>query len=195
MRARLVLSDQSGATAVEFAMIAPVFLTMMMGMLDIGHNMYTAQVLHGSIQQAARGSTIEGAGGRVMTIDDRVKEAVGIVSPDAEITISRTAYANFSDVGRPEDYTDTDSSGSCDAGEPFEDVNGNGSWDADRGQAGLGGARDAVLYRVEVSYPRLFPIAGFIGLDDHHGMVATTVLRNQPYGLQNTSPVEVRTCD
>jgi hypothetical protein len=43
--------------------------------------------------------------------------------------------------------------GVCNAGEPFEDANANGSWDADQGKAGSGGARDAVLYEVQVTYP------------------------------------------
>ena len=44
------------------------------------------------------------------------------------------------------------------AGEPFEDANANGTWDEDRGSDGQGGARDAVLYVVSVSYRRAFGV-------------------------------------
>lgn len=74
----------------------------------------------------------------------------------------------------------------CSEGEPFEDANGNGLWDPDRGIVGQGGARDAVLYTVEVRYPRAFPVSGLIGLDPEFVSRAATVLRNQPFGSQET---------
>ena len=39
-----------------------------------------------------------------------------------------------------------------DVGEPFTDVNGNGSWDNDMGVAGLGGAGDIVVYKVDYTW-------------------------------------------
>ena len=56
--------------------------------------------------------------------------------------------------------------------------------------AGLGGARDAVLYSVTVNSKRAYPIASFIpGQTDDLTLVANTVLRNQPYGQQDSPPV------
>lgn len=185
-----LLRDERGATIVEFALIAPVLLLTVLGIFDLGHNMYTTSMLQGAIQQAARNSTIEGSASRTDALDGIVTEAVHAISPDATLQFQRAAYASFSDVSRPEDYTDVDNDGACNNGEPFEDVNGNGAWDADRGVAGQGGARDAVLYSVTISYPRLFPVARFIpGQSDNFTMVAKTVLRNQPYGVQaSTAP-------
>ena len=40
---------------------------------------------------------------------------------------------------------DINANGTCDSGEAYEDANGNGIWDANRGRIGSGGARDAVL--------------------------------------------------
>ena len=79
-------------------------------------------------------------------------------------------------------------------GEPFEDANGNGQWDADRGRSGFGGARDAVLYSVNVEYDRFFPIARFIGVSETMDMTVSTVLRNQPYGLQDSGAPAVGNC-
>ena len=78
--------------------------------------------------------------------------------PNATIDIDRRAYVDYSDVNRPEDFTDNNDDGMCDDGEPYEDINNNGMWDQDRGKDDMGGARDAVLYTVTVSYPRAFPV-------------------------------------
>lgn len=186
MRKRTFVTDESGAAIVEFAMIAPVMLITLFGMFDLGHGLYTKAMIQGAIEKAARGSTIEGV--TTGTLDAKVTAAVRQVAPNAAIVFNRQSYTNFSDVGQPEEFTDTDSNGLCDGGETYEDANGNGVWDANQGRTGNGGARDAVLYTVLVSYPRIFPIARLIGQSNTTQMSATTVLRNQPYGLQNTAP-------
>jgi Flp pilus assembly protein TadG len=177
--------DTHGVSTIEFALIAPVLLMMVLGLFDLGHNMYTTSMLQGAIQQAARNSTIEGAASNAAALDGLVTRAVRAISPGATLQFGRTSYTNFSDVGQAEEFDDVDTDGTCNNGEPYEDANGNGTWDADRGTAGQGSARDAVLYTVTVSYPRLFPIARLIpGQTDTFTMTSQTVLRNQPYGLQ-----------
>lgn len=175
-------SDTSGATIVEFALIAPVLLMMMMGVFDLGYNMYANAMLQGAIQEAARNSTIEGA--NTAELDAIVEEAVQDVVPGANLEFSRRNYASFSAVGQPEDWTDLNGDGRCNDGEPFEDANDNKAWDEDRGRSGQGGARDAVLYEVEVTYPRAFPIASFAGLSPEYRTGSAVVLRNQPFSLQ-----------
>lgn len=177
--------DESGATAIEFGLLAPTLLVMLFGLLDLSHNLYTAQMLEGSIQQTARSSTIQNAGERSGALDDAVEDAVHAIAPGASVDIKRKVYSDFSNVGRPEDFTDVNRNGVCDANEPFEDTNGNSTWDADRGKDGFGGARDAILYSVTVEYDRFFPIYAFIpGQTRKMTLTARTVLRNQPFGLQ-----------
>lgn len=177
--------DQRGVTATEFAIIAPALLMILFGVFDVGYNLYAASVLDGAAQKAARDSTLEGAEAKGLAIDDGVRAAVHNVVPNAEVSFSRRAYTDYSDIHRPEDYNDMDADGACDNGEPFEDVNGNGVWDSDRGSDTMGGARDAVLYTVTVSYPRVFPLMHLLGLPAVVTSQASTVLRNQPYGTQN----------
>ena len=189
---KALLRDQSGVTIIEFAMIAPVLMLMLMGLFDLSYNMYTTQMLQGAIENASRNSTIEGAAGKEAQLDAMVTTAVHAVAPAATLTFTRRAYSSFTKAGRPEDFTDIDSDGTCGKGEPFEDTNGNGRWDADGGKTGFGGARDAVLYTVVVKYQRPFPIAGFIpGQSKTFTLSAANVLRNQPYGQQaaNSAPV------
>ena len=180
---RSLARDQKGAAIVEFALIAPFMLLTLFGLFDVGHGMYTKALLQGAIEKAARNSTIEGA--TTGTLDSSVITIVRRIAPGASITFNRKSYANFSNIGQAEDFIDTDSNGICSGGETFEDANANGVWDAEQGQTGNGGARDAVIYTVTVNYPRLFPVAKFVGGSASMQMNAITVLRNQPYSSQN----------
>jgi Flp pilus assembly pilin Flp len=186
---RAILRDERGATLVEFALIAPVLLMTLLGLFEMGYNYYIQAQLQGAIQQAARDSTIESAMGNAEEIDERVARAVHHIVPSAEIAFARRSYANFSDVEQAEDFTDIDGNGSCNDGEPFEDANANGTWDEDRGSDGQGGARDAVLYVVTVSYRRAFGVGELLGFPAMFTTDATTVLRNQPFGEQVVSAV------
>ncbi|MEO5707398.1 MAG: TadE/TadG family type IV pilus assembly protein [Alteraurantiacibacter sp.] len=188
---RRLASSQDGAAVVEFALVAPVFLLALLGVFDLSYNMYTSSLLEGSIQKAARDSSLEGA---ASALDADVAETVRLIVPDADIQFTRSSYADYADVSAPEDFTDINSDGRCDDGEPFEDVNGNAIWDADRGIAGFGGARDAVLYVVTVTYDRPFPVSGFVpGMSKRVTTTARAVLRNQPFG-QQTSIATVGNC-
>lgn len=184
---RSLKRDDAGAALVEFAFVAPVLVLLIMGMLDLGHRIYATSILQGSIQKAARDATLDDGAANASSLDDRVKTLMLPVvheEPISQFDFTRRNYSNFSDVSQPEDFTDTNNDGDCNNGEPYDDVNGNDSWDADRGVTGQGNAKDAVLYTVRVTYPRLFPMAGLIGLPPDEVIQASTVLRNQPFGDQ-----------
>ncbi len=191
---RLAESRQ-GATIVEFALILPPLLLTLMGLFDMAHNMYTSQILNGAVQQAARNSTIQGTKSDRQALDAAVKKAVLAIAPGAKVTFSRTYFRDFSSVGRPEDWSDLNSNGKCDNGEPFEDVNGNSKWDKKPGLGGIGGARDAVLYKVSITYTRPFPVAALIpGQSKTMTMESITVLRNQPYSSGSQTAPSTGNC-
>ena len=179
-----LLRNERGAALVEFALISPVLLVTILGLLDMSYNYYVQAQLQGAIQRAARSATLERSLTMTGEIDAQVAAAVREIVPNASLQFSRSSYTRFADVAQPEDFDDLDDDGRCADGEPFEDANGNGHWDDDRGTQGRGGARDAVLYEVTVSYPRTFGVAGLIGLSDTFTTQSTTVLRNQPWGEQ-----------
>lgn len=183
--------DTQGATFVEFALISPVLLIALMGGMDLAFNAYASTVLRGAVADAARGSTIMNADGGAL--DGDVRDQVRSVLPSVALTFDRKAYATFSEVNSPEDFTDVDGDGSCTAGEPFEDANGNGTYDLDRSVSGMGSARDVVEYTVTMSYDRLFPAPGLIGLPDRFETSATSLVRNQPYDEGRAAP-ETRFC-
>ena len=191
-RTRL-LFETRGAAAVEFAMVAPVLLLGLLGIFDLGYNMYTATLLKGAIHKAARDSTIEGAGIKTADLDQRVTNVVHGIAPKAVLNFSRKSYTSYSVIGKSENFTDINGNETCDNAEPFEDTNGNKQWDVDQGVDGSGGARDAVVYNVQVNYPRAFPLYKLIGADETSQLSATTILRNQPYG-DNSVIVSVKYC-
>ena len=187
--------DNQGMALVEFAIIAPVFILMLMGLFDFGMQVYGRSLLQGAMQEAARDATLEGGDLSAEELDADVLSQVQNILPRAEIEFTRTNYANFSDVGQPEEFTDSNGDGVCNNNEPFEDVNDNDTWDADRGQDGLGGARDAVLYEAVAEYDRMFPLHGMMGWDSKVTINASTVLRNQPFDTQEERTPIVGSCD
>jgi Flp pilus assembly protein TadG len=183
MHARLhaVRNDERGSYAIEYAIILPAFLMLMMGTFDIGFGMYAKSVLAGSVDQAARASTLEVNSTDQTSVDDKVRGAMGTVARYATLSFARTSYESFSSVGAAERFTDSNGNGTREVGECYEDSNNNGTWNSVGGTNGQGGADDVVLYRVTMSYDRLFPLWKMLGQPQHNDIVVTTVLRNQPY--------------
>jgi hypothetical protein len=182
-RAWRLRADKRGVYAVEFAIITPIFLAMIVGFLDVGYQAYVGAILQGAVNQAGRNSTLEDAVNNIGAIDQRVKDQVKNISKTATFESKRQSYATFGDVGKPEPFTDTNSNGKRDTNECYQDINGNGTFDQDRGKSGQGGADDIVKYSMTVTYPSIMPIKVF-GWKGKRVVTATTVLRNQPYGDQ-----------
>ena len=187
-----IIRDTDGVTIVEFAFAMPVLAVILMALFDLGFQVYARSIIQGSIQEAGRNSTIEGT--TPASLDAKVLTNVRRVIPGAQITFSRKNYANFEEVGIAEDFTDTNADGNCNNGEAYQDINGNSTWDRDRGSTGAGGARDAVLYSATTSFDRVFPFHRFVGLPQQITITGATVLRNQPYGDQAARTPVVRNC-
>lgn len=183
--------DQRGVALVEFAFVAPVMCLFLVGAFDLSHTLYMRSVLQGALQKAARDTALESGNSPAQQaiVDGRVRSTVRKINgslTDADIKISRRFYRTFDDAGakRPEDYQETNGNMICDKGELFDDVNGNGMRDADGGDAGQGGAKDSVLYTVQLQYRRLLPLHGFINVSPEVKVNASTILKNQPYAEQ-----------
>lgn len=180
--------DRDGNSVVEFGLIAPVFLTLMLGVMDMGHTLYMNSVLQGALQKAGRDASLENGTetARQEEIDAAVTGQLQRLAIGSTVTVTRRYFKSFTKAQQAigETFTDTNGNGVCDAGEPYQDNNNNSVRDADGGDSGQGGAKDTVVYVANVSYPRLFPMAKFIGLSSNVSMSATTVLANQPYGEQ-----------
>ena len=188
--------DRSGVTIIEFAMLLPVMMILIMGLGDLLFQSYAQAVLTGEVQKAARDSGIEA--GDLSAIDNKVVSrmrpllknmtnscATGTVTNPTWCS-TRSSYDNFSEIA-PEPFTDGNGNGVRDPGECFTDMNGNRTWDADPGITGQGGASAVTMYSMAVSFPRLFPVAALMGWSASKTIRASTVLRNQPFATQTTS--------
>lgn len=196
---RRLARDEAGATIIEFAIVAPVMCLTLVGGFDVAHTLYMRSVLQGIVQKAGRDATLEVGQQSVIqaALDAKVTAQVSELANNSQITFGRSYYRTFANAAAAkfEPFTDTNGNGTCDGpsgstpGEPYEDTNGNLRWDATGGNLGQGGAKDAVVYTVSVTYPRMFPLHGFIGGSNTTTVKATTVLRNQPYTDQAVTKV------
>ena len=191
-RTRALATDRRGSTIIEFAIVAPVMMVVLMGLGDLLYQTYVQSLLTGAMQKAARDSTIQGAAQNTAALDAKVIAMVTPIAHNSTYTSTRESYSTFQSI-KPEPFTDSNGNGIRDPGECFTDINGNGVWDADPGIAGDGGADDAVLYTLTVTYPRIFPVAGLIGLPSTQTITAKTLLKNQPYASQSV-PVPKTIC-
>lgn len=182
---RRLRRERRGAALIEFAFLGPVFLLLLMGIFDYGWQLYARQVLQGAVAEAARGATLETNMESQSALDERVAATVRQVFGGADISFSRKTYDSFEEVGNPEPFRDSmlPLNDAYDEGECFEDINGNGKWDADRGRDGNGGADDVVLYTVSMEFRRVLPVWRMLGESQHKTLTATTVLRNQPFNI------------
>lgn len=179
-------NENSGATIIEFAIILPVMLMLIMGLGEFAFQAYVQSVLSGAMQFAGRNSTIQGneSDNSGKAIDQQVMKSVWTVISSATYASSRKSYAQFGTIA-PEPFQDNNKNGLYDpASECFTDMNGNKKWDADPGLNGQGGAGDVVLYKIDISYPRLFPVVGLLGMPAKAALSSTTILKNQPYKTQ-----------
>ena len=178
--------------AIEFAIVAPVFLTMLIGIFDIGQMAYGRSVLSGAAQNAARSSALETA--NTTRADEAIREKVAPILPGAEVSSTRVSYYDFSDIGRAERWNDADSDGTCDDGEIYVDENGSGGWDADIGVIGNGGASDVVVYTVTATYTPVFKVPFAPESWNERRLTVSLVRKNQPFADQEEYGSEAGVC-
>jgi len=195
---RSMSADERGVTIIEFAIVAPVLIVMLLGGFDLVHQSYVRSVLQGALNDAARRAAVEDpefvAAGD--TLEERVANLiigqVDPIAPNAEIEIEQSNFYDFSGIGNPEKLmTDVNENGQYDEsdGDCFADLDEDGEYDTDTGREGIGGANDVVFYEATLTMPRLVPLHGFLGVAPEYNLRAETAIRNQPYEAQRTPPV------
>jgi Flp pilus assembly protein TadG len=180
--------DTKGATIVEFALILPVLCMMLLGTFDLGYRSYVNSVVQGTLHDAARMATV---GGVTNTqISTFVQNRLHAFSRNATITTTTRSYSDYMVVGVPETITsDTAPLGVYNTGDCFQDDNGNGTWDADRGRSGTGGSEDVVYFEVTMTYPHIVPVAKLFGWNGNVTTTQNTVLRNQPFAGRGAAAI------
>ncbi len=194
------LSDnEQGMAATEFGLIAFPFALVMMGAFDLGYQMYVRSVVEGSLANAARKASVESPtfDGSGTTLEERVeetlKEQINNIARNATYDVSIKNFEDFSGIGKPEKLTtDVNGNGEFDEsdGDCWQDLNGNGVYDSEAGRDGIGGASDVILYEIDMTMPRMFPLAGLIGASENYNINAKTVFRSQPYSVTEVPNIE-----
>jgi len=182
--------DHTGSPAIEFALAFPVVIGLSMGVVEVGYIAFAESTLAGAVREASRAGVTnfspQGMSREEFVlgqITDRMTRF-----PHTNIDIETVVYDSFSDVGRPEPFIDeAPFNGVFDDGECFSDVNQNGQWDADMGQAGLGGSGGVVVYRASVDLELLTPVFRLFTGNETGTMTlsAATAVRNEPFSFVN----------
>ncbi len=185
-----VENDRSGLAAIEFAMIFPVFLIMILAAFQLSYIGWAQNRLESAMRQGARvGITGRTTGSRTRqeTIENAVEFLMQSVSKvvDAPIVYTSKSYPTFSTLNQPgEPFDDVNNNNICDNGETYYSYDGiPGRATTDIGTSGTGSAGDVVRY--EITYPlNLFvPLANrFFGTNNRLDLTARTVVRNEIFG-------------
>lgn len=184
-RPRRLLKNAEGITTLEFALVAPVLLTMVFGIVEIGVLLFTSMVIESAVSNTSRlgktgytGTNIS----RQQTIMNMLTTSSKGMLDMSKVVITTKSYSNFDKVGDPEPYTDLNNNGTRNSNEPYNDINGNGQYDTDMGKAGLGGADDVVVYTVSYPWQIMTPVLQqLMGTNGTYTLSSRVVVKNEPY--------------
>lgn len=147
--------NNDGTSAVEFALILPVFLLLLFGTIEIAMVMFTLSLAEGGLREAARfgvtGQEVDPAARQARILEIITEHTHGLIDvSDANVQV--TVYPDFTGD------------------------------DTGPGAAGAGSANDVVFYRLNYEWQYLTPIfAVFTGLGNSLPMTATIAVRNEPF--------------
>ena len=183
---RRLKACRRGVTGIEFAVVAPAVFLTVAGIIELAMIMFVSTLSEGGLREASRFS-ITGFTPPGMTREERIlqilgEHTIGLVDM-TQATVTYKVYPSFDDIGKPEPFTDdAPANGTYDAGEAFQDINGNGQWDSDMGAAGLGGPGDIVLYTIEFEWALMTPlVAPLMGNDGKITMNSSVAVKNEPF--------------
>ncbi|AOL23495.1 Flp pilus assembly protein TadG [Erythrobacter litoralis] len=185
---RRIRDDDEGITMVEFAFVAPVMFMLILGLLELGYVAFARSTLESAILVASRNSKVAACPAQnAALIEEELIERLDVISTfnnqPPKLVVSSYG-TNFGNVGNPEPFNDIDGSGTWDAGEPYTDFNGNGQWDEDMGRDGnYGQFGEVVQFTASVDVVSIIPFVAS-ALNQNEGfypLSAETVVRNEPF--------------
>lgn len=174
-----------GVTAVEFALISPVLVLLVMGILEISLMLFAQTVMEGAAYTASRvGKTgyISTNATREETIIEMLNQRMRPLFNPANISFDTLTYNQFDQIGQAEPFVDVNGNGIRDDDENYSDVNGNGQYDDDMGASGVGSTSQIVVYVIEYAWPVTTPIMReWIGEDGTLNLSSRTIIQNEPF--------------
>lgn len=176
---------EDGVSAIEFAIIAPVLLLLMFGIVEFATIMLLANIMENATSISSRlgktGYVVSGKSREDTIRDSVIARAGGLIDP-SQLAITSKYYEQFDEIGDAEPWNDANHNGIAEAGE-YNDINGNGQWDADMGLAGYGNAEDIVVYTIRYPWRVMTPIMRELIADGNGDFPVTAhaVVKNEPY--------------
>lgn len=183
---------EEGAAAIEFAVVATMFFTLMMGAIEFGMYMMTQVAIESAVTQAGRLASVgvtNGMPDRVTAVRTLINQKmVGVRNPilatiDAapvEGSTGGTAASDYCLFGANSLPVATPT---CPPGNQFIDNNGNGVYDYVNTSA-MSVGEPGQLIEVRVTYPWqvIFPILGkFFGNNGVVLITSSTVVKNEMF--------------
>lgn len=162
--------DETGSAAMEFALVALPFFTMMFAAIDFGLMRFATSTLENGVAEAARQirtGQVAANGTTAAQFRTLVCNSVSqLLTCDARLAIDVRVFNSFDDVNFP----------------AAVDANGNltGAF-----QYQTGGAGDIVLVRVFYAWPMITPVFGEAMSNMNGGarlLQASAAFRNEPFG-------------
>ena len=176
---------ESGVTAVEFAVVAPVMVLLVSGIIEFALIMMVYNVMEGATATSSRtGKTgfVTAGMTRQQTILNAITTRAGTLLDPLKLTVTSKFYKQYDQINDPEPFIDTNGNSTRDSGESYTDINGNGVWDADMGSSGYGSAGDVVVYNVTYPWQISTPIISqFVGTAGIFNITTHAVVKNEPY--------------
>lgn len=173
-----------GATAVEFALVFPIFLVIILALFELGLIGYTSVALESIVTRVGREASIGNFNGdetrseqvKAM-IKERTKPLIGSENIQIIDTVLSVTESGGYNAALP-DYCNNPPSCTM-----FVDNNGNGVYDPPGTGGGFGGAEEVVEIRVRLPWRANF---GFIrdvfGENGITPITAVTIVKNEPFG-------------
>lgn len=182
--------DQEGATIIEFALVATIFFTLMLGVIEYGMIMFTKVAIESATQQSGRTAAI-GTGNnnkacdRVCVIRNMVSDkTMGLVSPES-VFVTATVVSGSSNAPTVPDICLDDASNpyppTC---KVYENNNGASGYQQQGAinNASVGKAGGLVEIRVTYLWRVLFPLfRSYFGNNGVLTITSTTVVKNEPF--------------
>ncbi len=179
------LKKRDGVTMLEFALIVPVLVTLLVAIIELSLIYMTQALMENASASASRlGKTGYVASGmtREQTILADLQRFNNQLFRVDEMSVTSLSYARIQDIGQPEPFVDANHNNQWDTTERYDDINNNGQYDTDQGTPGYGGSGNVVVFTLAYPWRIMTPLLGeALGEGGVRVLSARMVVKNEPY--------------
>lgn len=181
---RRLRQDARGSTAVEFALIGPALILMVVGITELGLMVAAQRILDDATFVGSRtGKTgyVNTGSTQAATIAANIRKAASSYLDPSKITLQSISYPDYSYM-KPEVFVDKNKNGKRDSNESYTDSNGNGKYDDGTGTSGAGSCGEIVAYTATYNWTLMTPMmSGLLGTKGIVPLTSRVVVKNEPY--------------